>query len=154
MNRAFTYFGSVRGQGRPRTRLMGRTAVIYKADIDREYEQMIAWAYQMKHGNEEPIQGAFGIQIKAVLEPPKSASKKRQAQMLQGYIKPTTKPDTDNVVKAVLDALNGIAFEDDKNCISINGIKMYGDEERIEVVLTYCGEEGANENETNTETGD
>lgn len=141
MNRAFTYYGSVRGQGRPRTRLMGRTAVIYKADVDREYEWMIQWAYQAKYGNEEPIQGAFGIQIKAVLEPPKSASKKRQAQMLQGYINPTTKPDTDNVVKAVLDALNGIAFEDDKNCISINAMKVYGTDERIEVILTYGEDE-------------
>lgn len=136
MQRAFTYYGTVRGQGRPRTRLMGKTAIIYKADVDREYERMIQWAYEMVHGAEEPIQGPFVLNVKAVIEPPKSAPEKKKAKMLAGYIRPTVKPDIDNITKAVLDALNGVAFADDKNCVAISAAKFYGAEESIEVIIT------------------
>lgn len=141
MNRSFIYWGKVRGQGRPRTRVAGTTAIIYKADIDREYEKMIAWSYQRYCKGEEPIKGAFGIQIKAVIEPPKSASNKRKADMLNGVVQPTVKCDIDNICKSVLDSLNGLAYEDDKNCISINAMKVYGTDERIEVILTYGEDE-------------
>ena len=33
--------------------------------------------------------------------------------MLQGNISPTKKPDADNVIKIVLDAMNKFAFKDD-----------------------------------------
>ena len=91
----------------------------------------------MAYQNEAPITGAFGIQIKAVFEPAKSVSRKRRAQMLMGYEKPTIKPDADNICKAVLDALNKVAFEDDKNCVAINCTKTYGEEEHLEIILTY-----------------
>ena len=34
------------------------------------------------------------------------------------------KPDIDNVAKAVLDALNGVAFEDDKDVVSLKAVKL------------------------------
>lgn len=33
--------------------------------------------------------------------------------MINGYVFPTKKPDGDNIIKAILDALNGAAYRDD-----------------------------------------
>lgn len=149
MQRRFTYHGVVRGQGRPRANTIyvhnkkgervPRTNV-YKDDTDRDYEHMIAWAYQFANPGAVPFDGAFVVNIKAVVEPPQSAPMKRKTLMLNGTILPTVKPDIDNICKSVLDALNGLAYVDDKNCIGINACKVYGDEERIEVILTEAEE--------------
>ncbi len=39
---------------------------------------------------------------------------------------PTTKPDGDNILKVVLDALNGLAYDDDKQVVKMGIIKVYG----------------------------
>lgn len=52
-------------------------------------------------------------------------------------------PDLDNVIKAVADALNGLAYEDDRQVLAILDCWMHhgAEEERTEVVLTRLGEE-------------
>lgn len=39
---------------------------------------------------------------------------------------PTTKPDGDNILKVVLDALNGLAYDDDRQVVKMCIIKVYG----------------------------
>lgn len=56
---------------------------------------------------------------------PKSAPKSRAAAMLEGIIKHTKRPDLDNLQKAVLDALNGIAWADDSQIVRITAKKEY-----------------------------
>jgi Holliday junction resolvase RusA-like endonuclease len=57
---------------------------------------------------------------------PKSWSKKKKAVM---WGKPhTSKPDIDNLVKAILDALNGVAFNDDSQIWEIQSSKIWTDE--------------------------
>ena len=45
-----------------------------------------------------------------------------------GNLNPTKKPDADNIGKVVLDALNGIAYEDDKQVIELRVSKQYSEE--------------------------
>lgn len=50
----------------------------------------------------------------------------------------TTKPDIDNVLKAVLDALNGVAYKDDSQVVEVRVVKhdrtrKQGDSIRFEV---------------------
>ncbi len=66
---------------------------------------------------------------------PKSASKKLRADMLSGAVNPTKKPDWDNIGKIVSDALNGVAYEDDKSIISAAVYKRYSDNPRMEISL-------------------
>jgi len=54
--------------------------------------------------------------------------------MLSGKIRPTKKPDGDNILKAVADALNGVCYKDDKCLIKMSIEKFYSDVPRIEVV--------------------
>ena len=48
---------------------------------------------------------------------------------------PTVRPDWDNLGKMVSDALNGLAYHDDKQIVSATVEKQYGDPERIEITL-------------------
>ena len=71
--------------------------------------------------------------ITASFLPPKSASKRKKVEMLEGKIYPTKKPDIDNILKVVLDALNGLAYRDDSQVISCTVLKTYGEEEGVYV---------------------
>ena len=73
------------------------------------------------------------VTIRAFFEIPKSWSKKKQALASDGEIKPTKKCDIDNIVKSVLDALNGVAYKDDKQVVCIYSTKKYSCMPRIEI---------------------
>jgi Holliday junction resolvase RusA-like endonuclease len=76
-----------------------------------------------------------GIYIKACFSIPKSTSKKKHKLMLENIIRPTKKPDADNIAKIVCDALNGIAFLDDKQIVDARITKWYSDTPRIEIII-------------------
>ena len=56
---------------------------------------------------------------------PASWSQKKQRQALLGEIYPTTKPDVDNVEKAVFDAINGVVWRDDVVVVDVVKRKRY-----------------------------
>ena len=47
------------------------------------------------------------------------------------------KPDTDNLAKFVLDALNGTYYKDDSQVHALHAVKRYGDEDSVRVQLDY-----------------
>lgn len=51
------------------------------------------------------------------------------------------KPDCDNIIKIILDALNGIAFKDDNQVSELQIEKRYGQEDKVEVEIEYIEEE-------------
>ena len=55
--------------------------------------------------------------------------------MVAGDIRPTKKPDFDNVTKAVCDALNGVAYDDDSQIVDAMARKFYSEQPRIEVII-------------------
>jgi Holliday junction resolvase RusA-like endonuclease len=71
------------------------------------------------------LEGPLTLRVQAYLQTPKSASKKKLTQMICGFILPTKTPDLDNIVKAVLDGLNKVAFSDDAQIVNIYAIKRY-----------------------------
>ena len=66
---------------------------------------------------------------------PKSWNKKKRQLALDGTIRPTTRPDTDNYIKGALDALNGVVYADDSAAVDIIGQKFYSDNPRMEIVI-------------------
>lgn len=56
---------------------------------------------------------------------------KQGKDMLGGYIRPTKKPDTDNVAKICLDSLNGIAYPDDSQIVELSVEKWYAKESKV-----------------------
>lgn len=56
--------------------------------------------------------------------------------MMKRLVLPTKKPDIDNVLKSVLDGLQGVAYKDDKNITSARISKRYSAEPRLEIYMT------------------
>lgn len=65
----------------------------------------------------------------------KSATKANRELMLTGKIRPTVKPDWDNIGKLVSDALNGIAYDDDKSVVDAVVRKYYSDRPRTQITV-------------------
>lgn len=130
--RSFFWAGQPRGQGRPRFNRMGGA---YKASEDKAYEKALCMAYWAKYAGYPLMQGPIVLRVRAVFPIPQSKTKQEKALMLAGKIKPTVKPDVDNVIKAVLDALNGVAFPDDKAVTWLIGEKEYGEVPGIHVEI-------------------
>ena len=127
----FTIRGKPQGKARPRfNTYTGRT---YTPSKTGAYEKFIALCYRQAGG--KLLDGAIRIDIKAYYPIAKSHTKKNKAAMESGEIKATIKPDVDNVAKAVLDALNGLAFDDDKQVVRLEVSKRYDHEARVEVEI-------------------
>jgi Holliday junction resolvase RusA-like endonuclease len=71
---------------------------------------------------------------------PKSLSKKLKVQAEEGILRPTTKPDCSNFLKSVEDALNGIAYRDDSQLVSVHVHKFYSDTPRTVVCIEGLAE--------------
>ena len=56
--------------------------------------------------------------------------------MLQGLLNHVVKPDLDNLVKAVLDALNDLAWHDDAQIIELHVSKKYVESPNIHINIT------------------
>ena len=56
-------------------------------------------------------------------------------KMLENEISPTKKPDIDNVIKIVLDAMNKFAFKDDTQITKIEVEKLYSDVEKLYIKI-------------------
>ena len=122
----FTIPGEPTGKGRPRVTKWG----CHTPEKTVLYENLIKTAY-----NGEMLKGEISICVKAFYQIPKSASKKKREEMLAGEIRPTKKPDCDNVLKIIADALNGIAYHDDSQIVLATIWKEYAETPRVEVTL-------------------
>ncbi len=133
----FTIPGKPQGKARARTvynPAIHRT-VSYTPDNTMLYENLVKTMYLKCKGQKFMDGQPLRVSITAFYEPPKSTSKKRQKIMLEGYEKPCKKPDIDNIVKVILDALNGIAYRDDTQVVSLSCQKRYAEESRVEVEI-------------------
>lgn len=75
------------------------------------------------------------LRIIARFLPPKSVSKKKQREMIEGDVLPLKKPDMDNIIKVVADALNGVAYHDDTQIVSVIAKKVYSAVEGLDVTV-------------------
>lgn len=129
---------TVRGKplGWQRTGNNKKTGAIYTQQQTREHEQLIAWAYRQQcRSFRFPPKTYVDIRVLAYLKIPKSATKADRLKMISGEIRPTVKPDWDNIGKLVADALNGIAYDDDKCIVDAMVRKFYSTDPRTVVIL-------------------
>ena len=113
-----------------------KTGSIYTQQQTREHEQLIAWAYRQQCRNFRfPPKTYIDIRVIAYIKIPNSVSKKNREKMIAGEIRPTVKPDWDNIGKLVADALNGIAYDDDKCIVDAMVRKFYSTDPRTVVIL-------------------
>lgn len=82
------------------------------------------------------LEGQLKAEITAYYTIPQSKPKKVKAAMELNEIRPTKKPDLDNIQKIILDSLNGYAYKDDSQIVSIKADKYYSNEPRVEITIS------------------
>jgi Holliday junction resolvase RusA-like endonuclease len=112
-------------QGKARPRFNGRSGV-YTPAKTAAYEEMIGILAKSSMRGKQALTGALHIDLRAVMPIPKSWSKAKRDAAIIGEIRPTSKPDIDNIIKAVSDGMNQIVYEDDAAIASITASKVYG----------------------------
>lgn len=130
----FVVPGEPQGKARPRfSRKNGRTytpkdTVLYENLIRAEYLRQCPG---QRFADKEPL----AMRIRAYYSIPVSASKKRQQAMAAGEIRPVKKPDADNIIKVVADALNKVAYRDDADLVQVSLEKFYSRQPRLEIEI-------------------
>lgn len=141
--------GPVVGKARPRFSRVGNYVKTYTPKKTADYEKSVKEAYlnevryqPMRFSNREPIE----IVVNAYFEIPKSASKKAKTKMLlEEY--PTKKPDADNILKSIADALNGVAYSDDCQIVTATVNKFWSETAQAEITLRSIHERGHSNHE-------
>jgi Holliday junction resolvase RusA-like endonuclease len=137
---AFTIPGEPRGKGRPRATSRGGFTRLYTDKKTASYENLVALAAREALAGREPLDEPVGISIRVRLCPAASLSNRKREAMLSGAEHPTKKPDLDNVVKAVMDGCNAVAFRDDALVVRQTASKVYARVPGVDVVITTIKE--------------
>lgn len=119
----FTVQGTPQPKQRPRVTSRGT----YTPARTKDYEKIVGWSYAAAGG--KMMSGAIEVRVNAYFCIPKS---RKDVSVGDWHLQ---RPDLDNVVKIVKDALNGIAYKDDSQVVVEYGNKMWGASERIEVTV-------------------
>ena len=124
---SFIYQGPVRGQERPRFG-QGRT---YESDKAKAYKDDLASAYRAQDGTRFEKGTPVAVFIHAFRPLPKDRPKRVVSEPW------TVKPDADNVAKAVLDALNGVAWADDSQVVRVTVWKHERTRDQVEGMRVF-----------------
>lgn len=139
MKLEFTVLGEPQGKARPRFANHAQSISVWTPEKTKAYENSIKVAFWEQCGNTKFPEGSqLELKVLAFFKIPKNTSKKKIEAMLSGKIRPTKKPDIDNVLKAVADALNGVCYKDDSCIVKMSGEKFYSDNPRIVIILKIC----------------
>ncbi len=132
----FDIEGEPIGKARPRHRQTAGKSITYTPKKTLEYEEKVRNSFLSKNkgvkfGNKSQI----GVIITSYFKIPKNKAKRVRELMLAGIIKPTKKPDIDNIAKIICDGLNGVAYKDDAQIIYLAVMKRYAEEGSVRVKM-------------------
>jgi Holliday junction resolvase RusA-like endonuclease len=130
----FVVPGQPVGKGRPRASSRGGFVRMYTDSKTTSYEAVISKQARHAMGQWEVLTTPISMRVIAFYGIPVSWSKRKQQQAISGQLIPG-KPDLDNVAKAVLDALNGVIYLDDKQVVRLVAEKKYSFDPRVEVYV-------------------
>ena len=141
----FKFKGEPVGKGRPRVtarRGKGKDSAIYALAYTpkrtKEFEDNIRFEFMANCCEKMPVYPKdvpLKVEMVFAFSIPRSWTKKKKEEARLGLVHKTTKPDADNVAKAVLDALVGLAMEDDSQVTVLMMEKIYSEEPYVEVKI-------------------
>ena len=129
----FTVEGEARGKARPRVTQGG--AHTYTPDPGGFVERVTAAAIVADLQKYAEYEGAVEIMVLIDRAMPKGWSRRRKEEMEDEPC--LVKPDANNVLGAVLDALNHVAYRDDAQVYWPQAKKLWAYEHSVQVGVTY-----------------
>jgi Holliday junction resolvase RusA-like endonuclease len=121
----FSVPGQPQGKGRPRVGKIGTHARLFTPAKTVAYEGLVAHAAHAAMAGAPLFEGPVGCELTIHCAVPQSWSGKKQRSALASEILPTSKPDIDNVVKAIFDGCNGVLWRDDVLVVELAVRKRY-----------------------------
>lgn len=147
----FTVPGKAEGKGRPRsTRARKKPftptkTLLYERKVRSAFLARVLELEGEPLGGEESLFGksAVEVEVTAFLPAPKRLSGRMEWLIDHGFARPKKKPDADNIAKAILDALNTLAYDDDAQVVDLCVHKRFcrQGEERVDVAMTVIDED-------------
>lgn len=130
----FTVLGEPVAQARPRATTINGYVRMYDPSKSKNYKQYIKLA-AAEHAPTKLIEGPIEMNVKVFRPSLKSFSKKKAVAAENGELRPVTKPDVDNYIKAIKDALKNVIWKDDSQVVNLSVSKWYSEKPRIEIVI-------------------
>ena len=131
----YTVYGEPVGKGRPRFARRGKFTSTYTPQKTKTYEDEIRMMAKSAMGASEPLETPMTVAIYIRVGIPASYSKKKRKDALSGVLRPTKKPDLDNIAKCFLDGMNDIVYLDDKQVVNLHVTKVYAETPAVEVMV-------------------
>jgi Holliday junction resolvase RusA-like endonuclease len=125
--------GPPQGKGRPRVGKVGAHARLFTPPKTLAYESLVAHEASLALDGAPLLQGPVIVSMHLWCQIPKSFTKRERLAIHEGHKRPTTKPDIDNVVKAIFDGFNGTLWGDDVQVVELQVVKHYGETPRVVV---------------------
>lgn len=125
-------------KGRPKFSVHGGRAFARTPARTRRYEDVIRQT-AIAEWNGRPVLKDLALAVQATFyrTVPASWSKAKQRAALAGELRPVSRPDVENYVKACLDALTGVVWLDDSLVVELACSKHYGEQPRVEILLQW-----------------
>jgi Holliday junction resolvase RusA-like endonuclease len=135
----FEIDGDVQAQQRPKFSRFGKGVSVRDPQESKDYKSFVRLVAS-EHALDELITDPIVLHIDVYRKMPKAImnSKKKYQQVLDGALRPTTKPDIDNLVKGIKDGLSKVIWHDDSQVIELVARKFYSDKPKA-VVTIECG---------------
>ncbi|MCY8465053.1 RusA family crossover junction endodeoxyribonuclease [Bacillus atrophaeus] len=132
----FTVYGEPVAQGRPRGSI--RNGKVHmrdpaKSKYFKQYVALIASQHQPKNIINGPV--AMDVKVYRPMAKSVSNSSKKKEKAEKGLLRLTTKPDVDNYVEGVKDALNHLIYKDDSQEVDLKVSKFYSEDPKMEVMI-------------------
>ena len=131
----FTVPGEPQGKGRPRVVRNGAFTRTYTPEKTATYENLVKLEFQRQCAGQYIAEGPVSMNVVCYYGLPASDSRRKRQAKLDGAVRPTKKPDCDNVGKVIADSLNGIAYKDDAQIVSMTIDKYFAEIPRVEVEI-------------------
>lgn len=143
---SFVVYGEPVAQARPRFRHV-ETKDGRKFDMAYEKRDGKSRAFKDRlydqakdYRPDKPFGGAIVLTAKIFLPIPKSMPKYKQRAAIAGELRPITKPDLDNIIKAIKDGLRDVIWRNDSQVVSYGDSgKWYSDVPRVEITIEEVG---------------
>ncbi len=142
-----TILGEPMGKQRPKATSINGFIRTYTPKETVHYESLVVSAYKSKYAQPMfEVHEEIWATVIAYFKIPKSCYRfhkktnttdltKEGELMKSGKLNPMKTPDTDNIAKICLDALNSIAYPDDSAITCLLVMKRYSEEPRVEITL-------------------
>jgi len=137
----FTVPGVPRPKDRPRARIAGYgkkqfVAFYNTKEVENAENHVLIFATEaMQKQGVSMFESAIALDLLFYVQIPKSFSRVKRERANNGDIVPVTKPDLDNYVKLVMDAMNKVVYKDDNLVVALRARKGYSDNPGTVIII-------------------